>query len=89
VVLSVAGSAPILTIFGMSTFAMPAVGETYLTGQRDVSEVNEALLGVPLIVTTLLGGLLYSTDAILFGVAVGRSGVLPKQAVVLYAPTGL
>lgn len=87
--LSVAGSAPILAIFGMSTFATPAVGETYPTGQRNVAEVNEALLGVPLIVATLLGGLLYSTGAILFGVAVWRSGLLPTWAVVLYASTGL
>jgi hypothetical protein len=86
---SVAGNALILTIFGMSTFATPAVGRAYLEGQRNIIEVNQNILGTPVIVTTLVGGLLYSTGTILFGIAVWRSATLPKWAGVLYAPTGL
>ena len=88
-VLSVAGHALTLTIFGMSTFATPAVGRAYLEGQQNVVELNQDIIGLPLIVTALLGGLLYSTGTILFGVAVWRSATLPKWAGVLYAPTGL
>ena len=88
-VLSVAGSALILTVFGMSTFATPAVGRAYLEGMRNIIEVNQDILGVPLIVTALVGGLLYSAGTILFGIAVWRSATLPKWAGVLYAPTGL
>jgi len=88
-VTSVAGHILILTVFGMSTFATPAVGRAYLEGQRNVVEVNQDILGAPVIVTALLGGLLYSTGTILFGVAVWRSATLPKWAGVLYAPTGL
>lgn len=88
-VTSVAGNALILTIFGMSTFATPAVGRAYLEGQRNIIEVNQDILGTPVIVTALVGGLLYSTGTILFGVAVWRSVTLPKWAGVLYAPTGL
>jgi hypothetical protein len=87
-VLSVAGKALILTIFGMSTFATPAVGRAYLAGQHGIVEVNQDIIGIPLILTALAGGLLYSVGAILFGVAVWRSGVLPRWAGVLYAPTG-
>jgi hypothetical protein len=88
-VLSIAGNALILTIFGMSTFATPAVGRAYLEGQRNIIEVNQDILGTPVIVTALVGGLLYSTGTILFGIAVWRSATLPKWAGVLYAPTGL
>ncbi len=88
-VLSIAGNALTLTIFGMSTFATPAIGRAYLEGQRNIIEVNQDILGAPVIVTALVSGLLYSTGTILFGVAVWRSATLPKWAGVLYAPTGL
>jgi hypothetical protein len=88
-VTSVAGNALTLTLFGMSTFATPAVGRAYLEGQRNIIEVNQDILGTPVIVTALVGGLLYSTGTILFGIAVWRSATLPKWAGVLYAPTGL
>ena len=88
-VTSIAGNALTLTIFGMSTFATPAVGRAYLEGQRNIIEVNQDILGTPVIVTALVSGLLYSVGTILFGVAVWRSATLPKWAGVLYAPTGL
>jgi hypothetical protein len=88
-VLSIAGNALTLTIFGMSTFATPAVGRAYLQGQRNIIEVNQDIIGTPVIVTALVSGLLYSTGTILFGIAVWRSVTLPKWAGVLYAPTGL
>jgi hypothetical protein len=88
-VLSIAGNALTLTIFGMSTFATPAIGRAYLEGQRNIIEVNQDILGTPVIVTALVSGLLYSVGTILFGVAVWRSATLPKWAGVLYAPTGL
>src|SRR5215211_8784496 len=55
-VLSVAGSCFILAIFGMSTFATPAVGRAYLAGQQSVVEVNQDILGVPLALTARVGG---------------------------------
>jgi hypothetical protein len=88
-VLSVVGNALILTVFGMSTFATPAVGRAYLEGQRNIIEVNQDILGLPLVLTALVGGLLYSAGTILFGVAVWRSATLPRWAGVLYAATGL
>jgi hypothetical protein len=88
-VTSIAGNALTLTIFGMSTFATPAVGRAYLEGQRNIIEVNQDILGTPVIVTALVSGLLYTVGTILFGVAVWRSATLPRWAGVLYAPTGL
>ena len=88
-VLSVAGNALILTVFGMSTFATPAVGRAYLEGMRNIIEVNQDILGFPLVLTALVGGLLYSAGTILFGIVVWRSATLPNWAGVLYAPTGL
>jgi hypothetical protein len=86
---SVAGSALILTIFGFSTFASPAIGRAYLAGQLYAVEINQDILGVPLFVTAQnLGGLLYSIGTILSGAAGWRSGRLPRWAGVLYAPTG-
>lgn len=87
-VLNVAGSCLILTIFGMSTFATPAVGRAYLAGQQNIAEVNQDIIGVPLVMTALVGGVLYSVATILFGVAIWRSGALPRWAGALYAPTG-
>jgi hypothetical protein len=87
-VLNVAGSCLILTIFGMSTFATPAVGRAYLAGQQNIVEVNQDIIGVPLLLTALVGGVLYSVATILFGVAIWRSGALPRWAGALYAPTG-
>jgi hypothetical protein len=88
-VTSIVGNALTLTIFGMSTFATPAVGRAYLEGQQHIIEVNQDILGTPVIVTALVSGLLYTVGTILFGVAVWRSATLPKWAGVLYAPTGL
>jgi hypothetical protein len=88
-VLSIAGNALTLTIFGMSTFATPAIGRAYLAGQRSIIEVNQDILGTPVIVTALVSGLLYTVGTILLGVAVWRSATLPNWAGVLYAPTGL
>ena len=77
-VLSIAGNALTLTIFGMSTFATPAIGRAYLAGQRSIIEVNQDILGTPVIVTALVSGLLYTVGTILFGVAVWRSATLPN-----------
>jgi len=87
-VTGVAGNSLILTIFGFSTFASPAIGQAYLEGQHQAVEINQAILGLPLIVTALTGGLLYTASTSLFGIAIWRSGTLPRWAGILYAPAG-
>jgi hypothetical protein len=88
IVTSVSGHALIMAIFGMSTFATPAIGRAYLAGQQGINDVNEDILGIPLVITALAGGLLYCVGTILFGLAAWRSGTLPSWAGILYAPTG-
>jgi hypothetical protein len=83
-VTSVAGHILILTILGMSTFATPDVGRAYLEGQRNIVEVNQDILGAPVIGTALLGGLLYSTGTIL----VGRSPLRPHGVANLHFGLG-
>ncbi len=72
----------------MSTFVTSAVGRTHLEAQNIV-EVNQTILWLPLVLTALVSGLLYSTGTILFGAAVWRSAAVYKWTGVLYAPIGL
>jgi hypothetical protein len=89
-VLSVAGHCLVLTIFGFSTIISPVIGRLYLAGQPGTMEVNEAIFSSPAFVFLVVPGLLlYVLGTILFGVAIWRSGTVPKWAGVLYAPTGL
>ena len=89
-VLSVAGSCLVLTIFGFSTIISPVIGRLYLEGQPGAIEVNEAIFSSPAFVFLVFPGLLFFlVGTILFGVAIWRSGMLPRWAGVLFAPTGL
>ena len=89
-VVSVAGNCLILAIFGFSTHVSPVIGRLYLEGQPGAMEVNEAIFGTSsFAIVAVLGLLLYLSGTILLGVAIWRSGVLPKWAGALYAPTGL
>jgi hypothetical protein len=84
-VLSVAGMAFIMTLFGAAAFAQPAIGRAYLAGQQAAVAINSDLYGAPAVAVGLTGGLLYSAGAALLGVAVWRAGTLPRWAGVLYA----
>ena len=89
-VMSVVGNCLILAIFGFSTIVSPVIGRLYLEGQQGVMEVNDAIFGSALVpLVSGPGLLLYLVGNILLGVAVWRSGTLPKLAGALYAPTGL
>jgi hypothetical protein len=89
-VVSVAGNCLVLTIFGFSTHVSPVIGRLYLEGQPGAMAVNEAIFGTSsFAIVAALGLLLYLLGAILLGIAIWRSGVLPKWAGALYAPTGL
>ena len=87
---SVAGNCLILTLFGFSTIVSPVIGQLYLAGQPGAMEVNEAIFSTTAILIISVPGLvLYLVGAILLGVAVWRSGTLPKWAGALYVPSGL
>jgi hypothetical protein len=84
-VLSVAGMAFIMTLFGAATFAQPAIGRAYLDGQQAAVAINSDLYGAPAVAVGLTGGLLYSAGALLLGVALWRAGTLPRWTGPLYA----
>jgi hypothetical protein len=84
-VLSVAGMAFIITLFGAATFAQPAIGRAYLGGQQAAVAINSDLYGAPAVAVGVTGGLLYSAGAVLLGIALWRAGTLPRWAGPLYA----
>ena len=48
----------------------------HLAGRQNIVTVNQDIIGPPLILATLVGASLYSVGAILFGIAISRSGTL-------------
>ena len=74
-VMSVAGNALNLTIFGFSTIISPVIGRLYLEGQPGAMEVNEAIFGSAAFgLLAVPGLLLYSVGAILLGVVYPQRG---------------
>lgn len=82
-VLSIVGITLLMSALGVTTYALPAIARAYQNDQQDA---------LPLIVESIFRGslremfvaviLCYSAGFILFGIAVWRSGVLPKRAAV-------
>jgi hypothetical protein len=77
-----AGTALLLVPAVISTFATPAIGGAYLKGNEDVMQLEfpGSMTGA-----FLLGLLLAFVGSVLLGVAVWRSGVLPRWAGALWA----
>lgn len=67
--------------FGLAAFAQPAVGRAYLSGHMaEAVAINNDIYGPVLFAVALSGVLLLTIGVILFGVAIIRSGSLPKLA---------
>lgn len=84
-VLTVLGYCLFLTWGGVSTFATPQEGQAYLAGIEEFHELPtilaNTLQGATMVVSILLG----FVGNVLLGVAVWRSGILPKWAGALWA----
>src|SRR5918997_2583553 len=84
-VITVLGSALVLTWTGVSTFATPQEGQAYLAGIEEYHKLPTSLAvtlqGATMIVSILLG----FVGNVLLGVAVWRSGILPKWSGALWA----
>lgn len=80
-VVTVLGQALLLVPAVISTFATPAIGQAYLSGQQDVMQVQ---FSDTLTFTFLLGLLLALVGSLLLGVAMWRSNALPRGAAVLW-----
>ncbi len=84
-VLSIFGIALILTGVGVFAYAIPAVSQSFLNGQQESIRIVDHIFAGPLGTIGLLTLILYSAGFILFGVAIWRSGTLPRWAGVLVA----
>jgi hypothetical protein len=82
---SIVGIALILTGVGVFAYAIPALSRSYLNGQVESIRILDYIFAGPFGTILTLTFLLYSAGFILFGVAIWRSGVLPRWAGVLVA----
>jgi hypothetical protein len=86
----------LVSIFGVAAFFQPAIGHAYLSGHMtEAVAINNDVYGTALIATAMPGLLLLTIGIVLFGVAVARSGSLPKLAgiglavgIVVFGPLG-
>jgi len=74
-----------LTWGGVSTFATPQEGQAYLAGIEEFSKLPTILANTLQSATVVVSVLLGFVGNVLLGVAVWRSGILPKWAGALWA----
>ena len=83
--LSILGIGLLLSHYGLSTYAVPVLGEAYLDGVQNAVVLANAILGELTQSVFYVAFLLYSAGFILFGFGVWGSGTLPKWAGALLA----
>ena len=84
-VVTVLGNALLLVVLGISTFAAPEQGQAYLAGIEELNELPDTFADTLLALTGLGYILLGFVGNILLGVAIWRSGTLPRWAGALWA----
>ena len=84
-VIVVFGQALFLLIGGVSTFATPQEGQAYLAGIEEYRKLPTSFAGTAQMATLAASVLLQFVGNVLLGVAVWRSGILPKWAGALWA----
>ena len=83
-VITVFGSALFLTIGGVTTFAAPEEGQAVLAGVEEFESLPPIFANTVMMATFGVAVLLMLVGNVLLGVAVWRSGVLPKWAGALW-----
>ena len=84
-VLSIFGIALQLIGLGVFAFAIPALSRSFLEGHSESINILDYIFEEPFRIIVSLALLLYLAGFILWGVAIWRSGVLPRWAGVLIA----
>jgi len=84
-VLSILGIGLLLSHYGLRSYAVPALGGAYLSGEQGAVEMANVIFGDPARSVFYAAFLLYSAGFILFGFATWGSGTLPQWAGVLLA----
>ena len=86
---SIIGTSLALATLGIFSFVNPQIAQRYLQGDNYLPEIiTHVATGQPAIIN-LLGGTIYLIGTGLLGLAIWRSGILPKLAGVLIALHGL
>jgi hypothetical protein len=88
-VVTVFGSALFLPGMGVSTFSAPREGQAYLAGIEQFDKLPTIFADGVFMVTALLVIVLLFAGNVLLGVAVWRSGTLPKAGAVFMYPLGI
>jgi len=83
-VMTVMGQALFLMVIGVSAFSAPGQGQAYLAGIEELDKLPPTFADTATAVTGLLLIVLTFVGNVLLGVAVWRSGTLPKWAGVLW-----
>jgi hypothetical protein len=83
-VIAVFGQALFLLIGGVSTFASPKEGQAILAGMEEIDKLPTSLASSAQTATFGVSVLLGLVGNVLLGVAVWRSGILPKWAGALW-----
>lgn len=84
-VITVFGTALVLPAVGVSTFTTPEEGQAYLAGIEEFSKLPPNLAQTAMMATMGVSILLMFVGNVLLGVAVWRSGILPRLAGALWA----
>ena len=84
-VLTIFGGTLFLPAMGVSTFAVPEEGQAYLAGIEEYRDLPDIFADTVFALTSLLVIVLLFVGNVLLGVAVWRSGVLPKWAGAIWA----
>jgi hypothetical protein len=85
-VITVAGHALLLVPAAISTFATPAIGKAYLAGRTDVMQIE---FSGAMTATFMVGLLLALVGNVLLGVAMWRSGLLPRWVGIVWATSAV
>jgi uncharacterized membrane protein YgdD (TMEM256/DUF423 family) len=83
-VVAVLGTALFLTVGGVSTFAVPEQGQAHVLGIDEYRNMPDILAEAVMLATMGVGMLLMLVGSVLLGVAIWRSGTLPKWAGALW-----
>ena len=77
---SIIGIALMLSSAGVFAYAVPALSRSFLDGNLESIRIVDSMFAGPLGTVESVSILLYSAGFVLFGVAIWRSGALPRWA---------
>ena len=84
-ILSIVGISLMLSRLGVVAYAVPALSRSFLNGSPESIRILDSIFAGPLGMVENASSVSYSAGFVLFGIAVWRSGVLPRWAGVLIA----